>query len=89
MGRDPITPAKRLEDKQDILDETVKIMLTEQYVNRTKMLVDREMLNNGDDRQLAKLAKENILGVLKDSGGVDGENKAIEFIQGDPKLEQY
>lgn len=82
-------PAKRLEDKQAILDETVKIMLTEQYVNRTKMLVDKDLLASADKEDLATIADENILGVLKDSGGVDGENKHVEFVQGDPKLEQY
>lgn len=53
------------------------------------MILDQDMVDASSPEIMAKLAKENIIGVVKDSGNMDGENKAIEFIQGDPKLDQY
>lgn len=87
--RENIAPKTRVDKQQKFLNEGTKALSLELYLNRTKILVDNDMLNTADKNALRKIADENILGLLKDTGTVDGEGKAIEVIQGDPKVDQY
>lgn len=59
------------------------------YTNRTKLLVDKDYIASADREDLQSIQDENIIGVLQDTGNMDGDNKVVEFIQGDPKLDQY
>ncbi len=89
-GRDAIAPAKRIESQQAFLNDGTRALLLELYLNRTKIIVDADMLDGADKDELRKIADENIIGVLKDSGGSDGMGqKQMEIIQGDPKITEY
>jgi hypothetical protein len=65
------------------------VLSLELHLNRTKILADKDLLEKTDGEDLKKIAQEDIIGVLRDSGGIDGENKVIEIIQGNPKVSEY
>ena len=82
-------PKHRLKELQNMLNEGTGALRLELFLNRTKMLIDQDLLDGASQSQLEKAAQENILAVLKDSGGMDGEGKVVEIIQGDPKVASY
>lgn len=87
---DAMRPSKKVEGLQKMLNEGTRALRTELYLNKTKIMVDIDMLNADNTEQLSKIAEEGIIGVFKDSGAVDDESgKQVEIIQGDPKVEQY
>ena len=87
--RDALAPANRVEKQQAFLDEATRALSLELYLNRTKILVDADMLAGADRETLKKVADENILGLIKDTGNLEGEQKAVEVIQGNPKITEY
>lgn len=74
---------------QILLDEGTKALRLEMYLNRTKILADQDMLDDKDKEGLSSLAAAGVIGILKDTGGVDGDGKIIEILQGDPKVSSY
>ena len=88
-AKDKLAPFNKIKGIQTLLNEGTKAMRLELYLNRTKILVDEDMLNSDDKSSLKDISDAGILGILKDTGGIDGDGKMIEVIQGDPKIEQY
>lgn len=89
MGLRELAPKKRLQGIQAMLNEGTASLRLERYLNRTKMLIDQDLIDSTSKEQLAKIADENILGLVSDSGDADGKNKTVEVLQGDPKLSEY
>lgn len=74
---------------QTLLNEGTKAMRLELYLNRTKILVDQDMLNTDDKEAVGDIAEAGVLGILKDTGGVDGTGGLIQVLQGNPQIQQY
>lgn len=84
-----LAPFHKLSGMQTMLNEGTKSLRTELYLNKTKIMVDEDTLNANDRQSIGELAEAGIIGVFKDTGGVDGDNKSIEIMQGDPKVTSY
>lgn len=86
-GLAKLAPKLRIDGIQQKVDDGIEALSTELYLNRSKILADQDML---DKSQLSTIAREHVLGLLKNTGGIDGEaGKPIEILQADPKVDQY
>lgn len=87
--KNKLAPFNKIKGIQNLINEGTKALRLELYLNRTKILVDEDMLNSNNKQAMSDISEAGILGILKDTGGIDGDGKMIEVLQGDPKVEQY
>lgn len=88
-GLKSLAPKKRLEGLQVMLDEAFTALRKELLYNSTRTLIDADLLDANGKEKMAQLMKMGIWAVLNDSGNVDGENKQVEVLMGDPKIASY
>lgn len=88
-NKSKLAPMHKVTGIQKMLNEGTEALRTELLLNRTKILIDQDMLDTQDKQALEVIAKAGILGILKDTGGIDGDGKQIEVLQGNPMVENY